>query len=154
MSRPILCQPSTSLPISCSIFGPIPGSDVPYAPAIRTCFERMGILCEDLPLLQLVIIVSSVNFSQQSGSGSITLDCKKSAPREGKREIVIYHNRRQHCCCCSGLNWMLNGMLLIGICRDNWTRPQPTCCRVLCFCPLQSVGQTRGYATSIPCGGL
>lgn len=99
-----------------------------------------------LPLLQLVMIDSSVNSNQHSGSTSTTLDCSQLAavldvhyqtPRSEP-----YHNGRQHGCSRSRFNGMLHCVVLIALIR--WTRIRPQSARgsSLRLCSLKRVGKT------------
>ena len=77
MHRPVSYETLTSLPLGRNIFGSIPSSNMPYKSKFSSYFKDQTISFDHSPLLQLVIMVSSVNLSQHSGSGSITLDYKR-----------------------------------------------------------------------------
>ncbi len=74
---------------------------------------------QNLPLLQLVMIDSSVNSNQHNGSTSITLDCNQSAAIHSTNIISwglnSYHDWWQHSCGSPRFNRVLDGMVLIAL---------------------------------------
>jgi len=96
----------------------IPRADVSFK--LLASLLRKNQFMDGLPLLQLVMMDSSVNSSQHSGSASMTLDCNRLVNIYLDLALMqrgSYHDWRQHCCCSSWFNRVLNCVVFVTFIR-------------------------------------
>jgi hypothetical protein len=127
---------------------------VRMCPVIDQYRSNRTLSTRDLPLLQLVMIDSSVNSNQHNGSTSITLDYSQLAGIHFVQSHVIkpnpYHNWRQRRRGCPGFNRVLDCVVFIALIGRIGVGPQPASRCILCLRSLEWIRKARGYAASLP----